>query len=551
MDVDLAQWLVWRQETRDGKPTKVPYRADGRGKARSTDPSTWSSYADAKAAVERGVGEGLGFVLAPDDPYVGVDLDGCVDEDGRIDPAAAEIVARLDSYTEFSPGDGLHVFLRGRVPGDRHTTTASLGDEFAVYDRGRYFTVTGRHVSGTPKAIEERQEELEAVYAELLPAPTPVVAGPRPLRALPALADRDLIEKAMAAKNGHKFAALWQGNWEDQYASQSEADVALCGMLAFWTGPDPGQIDGLFRQSGLMREKWEKREDYRERTLTKATSGLREHFGDGRNGTNGAARKPPSSGPVAYELEWRVSEKGKCEIVLPPLPDPGEVAGLRAWLTAVFGLNPAQPIIRGWRTGTLADGGAVLERRGAPELWFTPFSRLCAPNKLLESLNACMAPEDGVAPPLKGEHCPLIAAAVRRLCETGAVQTMRELAQDAIRLAIQDAEAVHGLTTYGLTSAQRFEVATALSRKPTGWPRYLVDSNTGEFVVRASDVTHAVRALKGTGLRHGEVVDLMGAVGWAKIDIDGHQLPGREGRRGPHAIVSAWRGHLTSTEEGE
>jgi hypothetical protein len=48
---------------------------------------------------------------------------------------------------------------------------------------------------------------------------------------------------------------LWQGDTSG-YASASEADLALCGMLAFWCGRDIGQMDRLFRKSGLMRDKW-------------------------------------------------------------------------------------------------------------------------------------------------------------------------------------------------------------------------------------------------------------------------------------------------------
>jgi len=68
--------------------------------------------------------------------------------------------------------------------------------------------------------------------------------------------DDDLLEKARTASNGEKFERLWNGNTVG-YDSQSEADMALCCLLAFWTGGDPMQMDHLFRQSGLHREKWD------------------------------------------------------------------------------------------------------------------------------------------------------------------------------------------------------------------------------------------------------------------------------------------------------
>ncbi|MBP1955638.1 primase-polymerase (primpol)-like protein [Halarchaeum rubridurum] len=32
--------------------------------------------------------------------------------------------------------------------------------------------------------------------------------------------------------------------------------MAFCCLLALWTGGDQAQMDRLFRESGLLREKW-------------------------------------------------------------------------------------------------------------------------------------------------------------------------------------------------------------------------------------------------------------------------------------------------------
>ena len=71
------------------------------------------------------------------------------------------------------------------------------------------------------------------------------------------LDDLTLIEKAKRGKGGAQFAALWAGD-ATGYPSQSEADMALCNALAWWTNGDAGRVDRLFRQSGLMREKWDR-----------------------------------------------------------------------------------------------------------------------------------------------------------------------------------------------------------------------------------------------------------------------------------------------------
>jgi primase-polymerase (primpol)-like protein len=81
--------------------------------------------------------------------------------------------------------------------------------------------------------------------------------------------DATVINRARAAKNGALFDALWSGNWQGRYGSQSEADLALCALLSFWCDADAAQVDRLFRQSELYRPKWQ-REDYRTRTLALA-----------------------------------------------------------------------------------------------------------------------------------------------------------------------------------------------------------------------------------------------------------------------------------------
>jgi hypothetical protein len=273
---DLEQWLCWRQEEREGKPTKVPYSPITGQRASSTNPETWAGYQEAlRACKEQGYG-GIGFVFTPEDDLCGVDLDGCLNpETEEVEAWAQEIIEELDSYTEISPsGTSVHVLVRGKLPegGNRK-------GRFEAYDRGRYFSVTGKHLPGTPQSIESRQEELHGVvqgmfggdsangHREPVAASEPVDNG---------LSDTEIVQKALSASNGERFGRLWAGNMSD-YGSHSEADLALCAMLAFWTGGEATRIDSLFRQSGLHRKKWD-REDYRNRTITEALSGKTEFY---------------------------------------------------------------------------------------------------------------------------------------------------------------------------------------------------------------------------------------------------------------------------------
>lgn len=302
------QWLAWRWETnKDGEPTKVPYQATNENRASSTDPETWNPYVIAEKNYKRLGYEGLGFVVTANDPYCGIDLDHCRDsETGVIEAWATAIVERFDSYTEITPsGTGLRIWIRGTLPlgGNRK-------GQVELYDRGRYFTITDQHLDGTPTTIRERSEELALFHAELFP-PKPQLA-PRLPSQPNSLADRDLLEKARAAKHGDEFSALFdRGDVSAYDGDDSRADLALCGMLAFWTGGDVGRVDQLFRQSALMREKWERR-DYSERTIAEAISGRSDFYQAKSNGAAALRVVPPTQGALTAGT---LSEAGGDELV--------------------------------------------------------------------------------------------------------------------------------------------------------------------------------------------------------------------------------------------
>ena len=65
------------------------------------------------------------------------------------------------------------------------------------------------------------------------------------------------LRRLKPQKNSPTFDALMRGDISG-YTSHSEADMALCNMLAFWTNRDADQMDRIFRSSGLMREKWDR-----------------------------------------------------------------------------------------------------------------------------------------------------------------------------------------------------------------------------------------------------------------------------------------------------
>src|SRR5579871_1224378 len=136
------QWVLWRFEQRNGKPTKVPYQAN-KSRASSSDSSTWQSFERIHDVFSRDSWfEGIGYVFGPDDPYTGIDLDNSI-ENGELKPWAIPIVERFaDTYQEISPsGKGIKIFAEGILPGRGKRQNV---DDHAIemYDRGRFFTVT-------------------------------------------------------------------------------------------------------------------------------------------------------------------------------------------------------------------------------------------------------------------------------------------------------------------------------------------------------------------------------------------------------------------------
>ena len=132
------QWVVWKLEKRDDKPTKVPYIAGSVGRASSTDSLTWRSFEEAVQALQSGRYDGVGFVFCSGDPFAGIDLDDCRNpKTGELAEWAEKIVRKLGGYAEASPsGTGVHIIVKGKAPNKKR-------GNIEAYSSGRYFTMTG------------------------------------------------------------------------------------------------------------------------------------------------------------------------------------------------------------------------------------------------------------------------------------------------------------------------------------------------------------------------------------------------------------------------
>jgi P4 family phage/plasmid primase-like protien len=306
----IPGWLVWRYvEDADPKTgvswDKPPINARTGGPGSSTNRETWSSSEVALVAYESGGLDGLGLALR-DWPgpkglvLVAVDLDHCFEPaTGRVEDWALDIIQALHTYTEISPsGHGIRMLCWARLP-----ARGRKKGHYENYSTGRYVTITGQHVDGTPRTIEERPAELLEIHRRIWPVPTSNPNGSASGGSTPTnLDDAEIIRKASRAKNGDKFRRLWSGD-RAGYSSHSEADLALCNYLAFWCGPDQDRIADLFAQSGLFRSKWQ-RDDYRQQTVALALHGRTEFYqpchGRRRSSTNGDGHQAP---PEIHEAD--------------------------------------------------------------------------------------------------------------------------------------------------------------------------------------------------------------------------------------------------------
>lgn len=267
----LKNWCVWKFEKRNGKRTKIPFNAETGEFAKSNDKSTWSSYENAVNA--EGV-DGIGFFFEP--PYLGIDIDD-IDDDlhrfkqgDKLDNIVSEFNEAFKSYTEVSPsGNGLHIIVKGKIPGSRRRK-----GNIEMYDSGRFFTMTGKNIGKYKDVTEVSEQVFKTIYNKYLPDNTVKYPTTNNYQQnIHNLSEIDVINEIYKSKQAKLFDDLMKGNYEPYYTSHSEADMALANILAFWCARDYTQMDSIFRQSNLYRDKWdEKRKNstYGEQTLFKA-----------------------------------------------------------------------------------------------------------------------------------------------------------------------------------------------------------------------------------------------------------------------------------------
>lgn len=268
----LPNWICWQmvEDKLRSKAKKVPINPITGNGAMSNNPNTWTDFDTALRASAQY--SGLGFMFGGSG-YFGVDIDGVEQEiDGYKNGEQniiSEFINTLQSYTELSQSQkGIHIICKGKLP-----KQGRRRGNVEMYETGRYFIMTGNYCSEYAD-INDCTEIIKPLHEKYIGGGKEpqgcIISAPINLDTA-----NDIVQAACKSKNGDNFKVLYSGNISG-YSSQSEADMALCNMLAFWTGCDANKMDAIYRQSGLMRDKWDRQQSgstYGALTLQKAIAG--------------------------------------------------------------------------------------------------------------------------------------------------------------------------------------------------------------------------------------------------------------------------------------
>jgi len=301
---ELDHWILWTFEEKRNQDkeivvdengeiqyTKVPKQPNG-SNANSTNLNTWNTLEAVEEALKSSPEQfdGIGFVFT-DSGIVGIDIDNKDEElqeylsNDEVDldtNTVADFIETTKSYAEVSPsGNGIHIYMKGSKPEGK-----SKNGNFEMYDTKRFFTVTGNRISERKQLADN--EELNVLpylhdkYINKNDDKNPVIDVQQVIEnAGNGLSDEDIIQKIIGSKQREKFMKLFTHGDVSDYPSRSDADYALISILRWWTNNDIEQIDRIFRESALMRDKWDRPTGNSTYGINSIIQNIKESKGDG------------------------------------------------------------------------------------------------------------------------------------------------------------------------------------------------------------------------------------------------------------------------------
>ena len=264
------------------------------------DPRNWCT-AEQAITLSALTGYRIGYVITTQDPFFACDLDKCIEPNGTISPLAQTFLQAFPGcYREISvSGTGFHIF---GIAGPQEHSCKNTTYNIELYTSGRYIALTGTSSSGS--ALCDPGLNYKWLVDNYFPPgptgpavewtdkPVPEYTGPTD--------DTVLIEKMLRSRSaantwadGVPITDLWENNipvlaarWPSSDPKKthdaSSADASLLIRLAWWTGKNCERMQRIFGMSALSkRDKWQNRQDYRQRTILNAVAKCTEVYNAG------------------------------------------------------------------------------------------------------------------------------------------------------------------------------------------------------------------------------------------------------------------------------
>lgn len=282
-------YVMIPSKTKPGKMDKLPVSPYTGAVVSAHDPQHWTDAQNAcNTATAFGPSYGVAFSFQKTDPFFFLDLDNHLGPDGQWSPLAQQLCQLFaGACVEVSlSGKGLHIIGTGTAP-EHSSKPVNAAYQTDLYTEGRFVALTGW---AQGNAAIDHTATLHQVVPFMFPPGAGKHAGAFALSTEPVptwrgpLDDADLLRRALNSRSAASsfgarasFADLWECNTErlaaaypdpDRLYNASAADAALVAHLAFWTGQHGERIERLMRQSGLVRDKWDRAgDDYLARTI--------------------------------------------------------------------------------------------------------------------------------------------------------------------------------------------------------------------------------------------------------------------------------------------
>lgn len=267
--LNKPNWIVvrTRENNETGRLDKFLINPHTGKFAESDNPETWSDFDTAcKYAKENG-GVCLAYALEWDSDIACIDLDGCMQENGDFSEIAEQTFnAAKGSYCERSvSGKGLHIF--GKTKG-ADLRSFSKDKTMEYYQGGHFIAMTGDYYGSSELKSFDTPMMMNVLESKLEKRTEWKNTG-KGVEGLSSMDDREMLNRAFAAKNGDTVKRLYNG--EDLRGNHSNSDMSLMNYLAFWSNHDIDQMLRVFSSSGLYRA--DKPQSYYEHTAIKAVKG--------------------------------------------------------------------------------------------------------------------------------------------------------------------------------------------------------------------------------------------------------------------------------------